>query len=250
MTASHLLSPVAHTWSEQEKRVLIRTTTRACPCGAGTPWTLEITGPRAHIFERFDALGWHHDVVGRDRVIACGAALAALVTAVRVLGWAPEVALLADARRPDLVSTVTAHTRQRPTSSDVRLFRAAFESRRHRHTVDPHDLPPDLVSELVQEGMFTEVRVVPVPAFVPANRKQTVEPGLLVVTATDGRRDQVLAGAAMQRMWFAAKARGLTADPQIQPFSFRDFRQRLLRRYDLGGSPQLLLRLGIPPTTD
>jgi hypothetical protein len=236
---------VRHTWSEQEKSVLARAVWHAPACGGTrSPWTLRIHGTRADIAERFPGRLWRHDGAGRDHVIACGAALATLLTGVRVLGWVPEVALLPDGRASDLVARVTACARDRPSPVDVRWFRAAFDLRRHHATVAPAELPRELVARVARAGSSTEVRIVPVAAYAPANRKQLVEPGLLVATVTDGHRDQVLAGVAMQQCWLAAKAAGLTASPQIEPFQFREFRQRMLRRSGVGGSPQLLLRLG------
>ncbi|NIJ12283.1 hypothetical protein FHU38_002627 [Saccharomonospora amisosensis] len=237
-------SPPRHSWSEQEKGVLTRTALHTQACGQGSPWTLEIHGPRAEIFERFHSTLLRHDATGRDRVISCGAVLANLLVAVRVLGWLPEVALLGDAARPDLVATVTARTRNRPSAVDVRYFQAVFDRRRHRETIDPTELPSDVLAEIVQAGASTDVQLVPITSFVPAHRKQPLEPGLLVVTVTDGRRDQVLAGVSMQHAWLAARTRGLTASPRVEPFQSREFRQRMLRRCGLAGSPQLLLRLG------
>ncbi|MFF5989590.1 hypothetical protein [Prauserella flavalba] len=245
MTTGPLLTrPALHAWSAQERDVLVRAAMNSYPCGVGRPWSLEVRGDRAELSERFGASSWHPEGVGRDRVIACGAALAGVVVAARMLGWQPETVLLGDPARPALVAGVTARGRHRPTGTDARRFRAIFDRTRHRHPVDPADLPEEPLAEVVRTGTMPGVQLVPLPSFTPAHRKQTVEAGLLVVTTSDGRRDQVLAGAAMQEASLAARALGLTAAPQISPFQFREFRQRLVRSCGLGGSPQLLLRLG------
>lgn len=244
-TESLAPSPPRHSWSEQEKGVLTRAAMHTYTCGATNPWTVEIHGPRVEIFERFHGTLLRKDATGRDRVLSCGAALANVLVGVRVLGWLPEVALLGDAARPDLVATVTARTRHRPGVADVHRFQAVFDRRRHRQTIDPTELPSDVLAEIVQAGTSTDVQLVPISSFVPAHRRQALEAGLLVVTVTDGRRDQLLAGASMQRTWLAARTRGLTASPQVEPFQSREFRQRMLKRCGLGGSPQLLLRLGM-----
>ncbi|MEU6641553.1 hypothetical protein ABZ863_03295 [Saccharomonospora sp. NPDC046836] len=245
MTTSPLLAPpVEHAWSAQERSVLVRAALNANPCGVGNPWTLEIQGHRAELYERFGATSWHHDGTGRDRVIACGTALASVVVAVRVLGWVPEITLLGDPSHPDLVATVTARARHRPSSADVRRFQAIFDRTRHRDTHDPGDFPEEMLADIMAAGTRPGVRLLALSAFTPANRKQTLDPGLLVVTTSDGRRDQVLAGAAMQEASLAARAYGLTSSPQISPFQFREFRQRIVRSRRVRGSPQLLLRLG------
>ncbi|PRX45200.1 hypothetical protein B0I33_110300 [Prauserella shujinwangii] len=236
--------PVAHRWSEPERCVVARAALRSPRCGVGDPWTLEIRGERIELSERFAAPSWHHDGAGRDRVLACGAAVAGITVAVRVLGWLPEFVLLPDPARPDLVATVTARVRGRPARVGVRGFRAVFDPRRHRHPADPAELPAELVAEIVQAGSLPGVRLVPVDGAVTAGRKRSGEPGVLVLTGTDGRRDQLLAGAGTHHAVLAAKAHGLTAEPETRPFPFREYRMRVLRAVGLEGCPQLLLRLG------
>lgn len=244
MTATLPARAAAHVWSAQEKSVLVRAALHTDSCGVGSPWTLEVHEQRVEIYERFRAASWLHDGAGRDRVLACGSALAGVAVAMRVLGWLPETVLLGDAARPDLAACVTARARLRPGNTDARRFQALFDQRRHRHTVDPATLPGDVLDEIVHAGAARGVSLVPLSSFTPASRKQTLDPGLLVVTAADGRRDQILAGAAMQQATLAARTRELTTAPQIGPFQFREFRQRVLRSCGLSGSPQLLLRLG------
>lgn len=245
MTSSPLLTrPVEHAWSGHERGVLTRAALNSYPCGVGGPWTLEIHGSRIELYERFDAPTWHHEGTGRDRVIACGTAVACVAVAVRMLGWRPETALLGDPSRADTIATVTARARRRPSAADARRFQAIFDHTPHRHTVDPSALPADLVEEVAQAGTMPGVWLVPLPAFTTSGRRHTQDPGLLVVTTSDSRRDQVLAGAALQEASLAARARGLTVAPQTSPFQFREFRQRVVRTRRPGGSPQLLLRLG------
>ncbi|MEU3274963.1 hypothetical protein ABZ639_29300 [Saccharomonospora sp. NPDC006951] len=245
MTVSPVLGAgTRHAWSAEEKGVLASAARNALHCGVGSAWILRVREHDVEVHERFHATSWHHEGAGRDRVIACGAALAGVVVAVRVLGWLPEITLLGDPARPELVATVGASTRHRPSARDVRRFKAGFGRQRHRGAIDPGELDPALVEELVTAGEGQGVTVVPVSAFAPVNRKQTLDPGLLIVTAADGRRDQVAAGVAMQHCALAASARGLTAEPRTGPFQFREFRRRVLRGRGLSGSPQLLLRLG------
>ncbi|QWF77980.1 Acg family FMN-binding oxidoreductase [Amycolatopsis sp. CA-230715] len=71
--------------------------------------------------------------------------------------------------------------------------------------------------------------------------------GLLVlVTGDDTRRDQVRAGAAMQRVWLTAVARGLAASVLTQPLKLPEVRSDLVDQLGLAGFPQLILRVGYP----
>ncbi|MBK1782834.1 hypothetical protein [Prauserella cavernicola] len=245
MTSTTLLArPAPHAWSGQERGVLVRAAMHSFPCGVGSPWTLQVRGHRAELSERFGASSWTHDGVGRDRVIACGAALAGVVVAARMLGWLTETELLGDPARPELVAGVAATGRHRPTSADVRRFQAIFDRGEPGVPVDPAELSEEVLAEVLRTGTMAGVRLVPLSAGATGQRKQTLEAGLLVVTTSDGRRDQLLAGTAMQEASLAARTLGLTVAPSISPFQFREFRQRVVRACRLGGSPQLLLRLG------
>ncbi|RZQ65901.1 Acg family FMN-binding oxidoreductase [Amycolatopsis suaedae] len=71
---------------------------------------------------------------------------------------------------------------------------------------------------------------------------------LLVVTVDDNWRDHVLAGAALERIWLNAVARGLVASVVTQPLHLHEVRSGLIERLDLAGFPQALLRVGHPVT--
>lgn len=71
---------------------------------------------------------------------------------------------------------------------------------------------------------------------------------LLLLTPSDGRRDHLLAGAAMQRIWLAAITRGLVASVLTQPLQLHEIRAGLIERLRLEGYPQLFLRVGSPVT--
>ncbi len=67
---------------------------------------------------------------------------------------------------------------------------------------------------------------------------------LVVETVDDSKRDQVLAGAAIQRAWLAATSLGLAASVVTQPLRLPEGRDGLTERLCLAGFPQALLRIG------
>ncbi|WP_197319069.1 hypothetical protein [Saccharomonospora sp. NB11] len=244
-----VLSLAGHTWSEQEKSVLSRASTHAYRCGLAEPWRIRMEGRRVEIFENLPSALRGHAGANRNGVVACGCALTVLACTVRVLGWTPEVVLFGDPDRAELVATVVASRRHRPSAVDVGQYRAVFEQRRHSTALDPRDpeaLDPALRDAIVRAAETADAKIVPVSAVVAAHRKRGLEPGLLVVTATDGRRGQLVAGVTLQRAWLSATALGLTASPVVEPFEMREFRQRMVRHAGVDGSPQSLLVLGRP----
>ncbi|GAB2971360.1 nitroreductase family protein [Amycolatopsis acidiphila] len=73
--------------------------------------------------------------------------------------------------------------------------------------------------------------------------------GLLVVlTPGDGRRDHLLAGLAMERIWLAALTEGLVGSVLAQPLHVPEVRAGLADRLGLPGHPQVILRFGYPVT--
>ncbi|GAB3488646.1 hypothetical protein [Amycolatopsis cihanbeyliensis] len=73
---------------------------------------------------------------------------------------------------------------------------------------------------------------------------------LIVHTPGDSRREHLLAGAAMQRVWLTAVSAGLVASVLTQPLHLTEVRTGLAERLALDGVPQLVLRLGHPPRAD
>lgn len=69
---------------------------------------------------------------------------------------------------------------------------------------------------------------------------------LFVLTDTDSRRAQLLAGMALQRAWLTAVARGLVASVLTQPWHLPTVRVSLTRLLGGTGVPQAMLRVGRP----
>ncbi|WP_298181724.1 hypothetical protein [Saccharomonospora sp.] len=253
MTAGLPVLPAAgHVWSEQERSVLRRAEQHAQRCGLVEPWSVRVHDDRIEIVENVPAPLRGHVGADRNGAIACGCALAVVTCAVRILGWAPETVLFGDPDRAELVATVVAHQRYRPSPADVGRFRAVFEQHGRSDAFEPAgpaQLPLAVRDTIVRAGTVAGVRMVPVAAVVAAHRKRGLEAGLLVVTTTDGRRGQLLAGTALQRARLSATALGLPSKPVIEPFETREFRHRLVRHSGVEGCPQSLLVLGRSPAS-
>lgn len=120
-------------WTLGEKNVIANAAVAAPSVHNSQPWVLELPDGRDEITlrERRDRALPHHDPLGRDRLISCGAALENIVLTTRVLGRVPEVAVFPDPARPELIATITATARTVP--SDVDIARHAAIPHRHSH---------------------------------------------------------------------------------------------------------------------
>jgi len=88
------------------------------------------------------------DATGREMVISCGAALLNLRLAMRHLGFAPNVRLIPDLARPDLLARVDWGVRTPPTPYEERLFTWITRRHTHRGPFRPGLVPPVLIADL------------------------------------------------------------------------------------------------------
>jgi hypothetical protein len=119
-------------WTVGEKH-LVAAAAYAAPSVHNTrPWVVEFGAGQRDVclYERLDRALPRHDPLGRDRLISCGAALAHMIVAVRMLGWTTETELFPDPAHPDLVGKVSATGRAEPADVD----RAAYHSMSARHS--------------------------------------------------------------------------------------------------------------------
>jgi hypothetical protein len=88
------------------------------------------------------------DPDGREMYVSCGAALYTLRLAVRDLGRVPQVRMLPDSRRPDLIAQVGVGGEQPVTAEERQMY--ARVRRRHTHTggFRPGGLPIGLLQAL------------------------------------------------------------------------------------------------------
>jgi hypothetical protein len=138
-------------WTAEEKHLVADAAVRAPSVHNTLPWVVELPdGDRvAELYERFDRVLPRHDPLGRDRLISCGAALEHVRIALRVLGWAPEVALFPEPARRDLVARVHAARRARPSDEDTAAYAAIRARRSHRKPFGPAPVAEETARWLV-----------------------------------------------------------------------------------------------------
>jgi nitroreductase len=111
------------------------------------PWTFVLEPGVVHLrADRTRALPVN-DPEDRELTISCGAALFNLRVAAVHAGAAPAIALLPDARDPDLLATVHLHGGGLPPADVARLNAAIARRRTHRDGFADVPLPPSLGDE-------------------------------------------------------------------------------------------------------
>lgn len=150
-----------HEWSAGETDVLARAVVRAPSVHNTQPWWLELPDGEALVFERRDLELPFHDALGRDRSISCGAAIANLDLGMRVLAQRPDVALLPDPGRPELVARLTVTRTVPPTDTDLHRYSAIARRRSYRHAFGDAELSDydvkDLIAASTSEGVQVKV---------------------------------------------------------------------------------------------
>lgn len=92
------------------------------------------------------------DPRGREMMISCGAALLNMRVALRNLGWVPQVRVLAEPGRRDVVARVGWSDRVPPIEYEKQLFAEIPRRRTHRGAFDPAPLPATLFADLPLEA--------------------------------------------------------------------------------------------------
>jgi len=147
---------------------------------------MDVREDRVELYEEFDGTSWQNHPTGRERLIACGAAIANLTAAIRVLGWEAEEELFNDPARPDLVARIYAGNRRKATNTDVVKYSAVFRQRRHRRAIDPGMLPAGVLYDILAVGTAPGVKAHPLHGNPPIGRRTVGDPCFLVVTETSG----------------------------------------------------------------
>jgi hypothetical protein len=306
--------PEAGEWTSGETEVLARAVIRAPSVHNTQPWRMELLGTDVLLYDRADPAPGGQQADERDRAISCGAAVANLGVAVSVLGRSPEVALLPDPDRPELVARVCAGRRRVPSDVDLHRYSAISRRRSYRRPFGRRALSEHQVLDLERVPAGTGVRVravldrgelsavadlleyagqtirhddryrrelalwaiqhgrgydgnagtarengVPampwaglvhtmavLPDRVLLARRLERETFLLFVTPGDTRRDQLLAGRAMEETWLAAVDAGLVASVMTRLVHLGEVRAGLAEQLGLTGCPQLVMRVGHP----
>ncbi|WP_181773188.1 nitroreductase family protein [Amycolatopsis pittospori] len=142
-------------WSAGEVEVLARAVVRAPSVHNSQPWSLALPERRAELSERADLALPRQDPRGADRLLSCGAALANLVLAVRVLGWHADVTI--PGGEAPLVAIAAAAGREQPSDHELHAYAAISRRRSHRRSFSPLPVAPVALSRIIDpmpEGVF------------------------------------------------------------------------------------------------
>jgi hypothetical protein len=181
-----MTSQASTLWSAAETDVLVNAVIRAPSVHNIQPWTVRMAGREVQLWERQDVALPQYDPDGRDRTISCGAALADLELAVRVLGREARLSMFPDPARPELVATVTAGGLSAPQATDLHRYSAIARRRSDRRrfagtAVSAHDL-----AEVVRAGTTQDVRTLS----VRGQFHTAAVADLLTAAAWDARQDK------------------------------------------------------------
>jgi nitroreductase len=304
-------TPSTAALAASEITVLARAVSRAPSVHNTQPWQLRVRKSDVDLVERTALRLPAHDPEDRDRFLSCGAALAHLQLAARVLrrrdttSFPPEGAVVATVHAvpgasPDSADLARYHAIGRRRShrrrfsaaavsemdsmavaaagaeADVqviepghldalgemlgfatRVFRAdpAYQRELHSWTARTFGLHALGAEDGVPEAALSDDALpaaglvrwdTPVPD--DARLTEYLEAERLLVFCTDGdtRHQHLAAGAAAERAWLEATARGLAGSVLTQPLHLRGFRELLAERLDLPGVPQAIFRFGHP----
>jgi hypothetical protein len=202
----------------------------------------------------------------REVLISCGAALCTLRLAVLRCGRDPQVSVLPDPDRPDLLAEVRLGGPMPVTGEVCELCWQIRRRRSHRGPFLGCRVGAPLLSglreEARREGAVLQVASEGVRValgaltgageFDRAHGWCRAEPGgrtgvgvvTVLTTEGDGRRDWLAAGQALARVLLRASAAGLSAAVHTQALEASELRQFIGARFFDGAHPQIVVRLG------
>ncbi|WP_037305856.1 hypothetical protein [Amycolatopsis orientalis] len=256
MTTS-LTALTAHVWSTEEKRILVAAARQAPKRWIEDPWTLSFHDDSLDLYERMANKHWLRDRGGRARLIACGAVLANLDCAIRVLGWAPLLDLTSDVTALDRVARLKASHRARPTAVDFARF-AALSGRRTKATPSSVAAWGREIAEVGEaEGVGVRVLTPPHVGALPKvggqiSRKAASAgswAAFLIGTTTEARGQLLRAGAVAQRLLLASTEYGLVGTVFTEPFDAPAVRGTLAGIDGVPGFPQAVVVVEEPLET-
>ncbi|MFJ8916440.1 hypothetical protein [Amycolatopsis sp. NPDC102389] len=256
MTAS-LTGIPAHVWSTEEKRILVAAARQVPKRWIDDVWTLSVHEDSIDLYERLASSHWVRDRGGRARLIVCGAVVANLDCAIRILGWAPLTDLTCDALALDRVARLRTKRRVRPVAADFARF-AAVPGRRTKPA------PSSVVTWGREVAEASEADGVRVRGLRPSDvrdlpkvggqiiRKATPEVSwiaFLVATVTETREQLVRAGAVTQRLLLTSTEYGLESAAFTEPFDAPAVRGALGVVEGVPGFPQAVVVVEEPRKT-
>ncbi|WP_432845003.1 Acg family FMN-binding oxidoreductase [Amycolatopsis sp. CA-161197] len=143
--------------------LLARAISRAPSVHNTQPWSLRVRGADIDLLESDVALP-SHDPDGRDRAVSCGAALAHLALAARVLGREPSTTFPADG---DVVATVHTAPGGGARADEAARYHAIPRRRSHRQWFAPEPVSDADRTAVASAGAEAGVRLV-VPGHLDA----------------------------------------------------------------------------------
>lgn len=149
-------------WSTAEIEVLARTLLRAPSVHNIQPWFLEFDHTRLLLIERRDLALPEHDPTGRDRLMSCGAGLANLELAIRVLGYAPRTETFPDPDRPEVVASIEPGERTLPSAEDLHRYSAIERRRSYRMRFSGRPVSRQRIGELMATAADAGVEARPI----------------------------------------------------------------------------------------
>lgn len=108
-------------WTRAEIDAVVARVRRSAFSHAGRAWVLQFRPGSVSVFERLDGHLPRRDRAGRERMIACGVALAELRLALRRLGWRVRWTCFPDPAHPDEVARVTLVGRDVTAPPEIRV---------------------------------------------------------------------------------------------------------------------------------
>jgi hypothetical protein len=185
---------------------------------------------------------------GNAALLECGAALSTIWTVVRVLGREPVVTFPKDPDRPDVTAVVRVGGPRVPSSAEWARYVALREVEDPGRGTLLRPVSLAVLGALAGDDFWpdTDVRIVR-PDWASTLKELgadlTGRSSLLVTTPADGRRDHVLAGAALHSTRLAAAVRGFASARVLLPHQAPAERAR--HAEVLPGIPQGLLLVGL-----
>lgn len=247
----------AHVWSTEEKRILVAAARQVPKRWIDDVWTLSVHEDSLDLYERLANRHGVRDRGGRARLIVCGAVLANLDCAIKMLGWAPLTDLTCDALALDRVARLTARHRVRPVAADFARF-AALSGRRTKPAPSSvatwgRDVAEANESDGIRVRVLTPSHVRGLPKVGgQITRKATPEASwvaLLVTTVTETREQLVRAGVVAQRLLLASTEYGLEGTAFTEPFDAPAIRGALAGTDGVPGFPQAVVVVEEPRKT-
>lgn len=116
------------------------------------PWLFDITGPEVRISSDVRRALLHADPSGRQRVMACGAALENLCVAAAAYGQETSVEVLAGVHPEGVLARLRLEEPRRPTELEEAMFGAMSARRTSRVAFDERGAPAGFIAQLAREA--------------------------------------------------------------------------------------------------